>query len=354
MLGLGDIGALAGKPVMEGKAVLFKKFAGIDGVDLCLDAVDKDDFINTVKFVGPTFGGINLEDIKGPDCFYIEEELKKLMKIPVFHDDQHGTAIIALAGLINACEVFKKDFSKMRIVINGAGAAGIASAELFKTYNKDVEVLLCDTQGVIYKGRQNRMNEFKERNAADTQLRTLEEAVNGADVFIGVSTKGALSKEMVKTMAPNPIIFACANPDPEILPHEVHEVRNDAIVGTGRSDFDNQVNNVMCFPFLFRGTLDMRSTAINAEMKMAAALAIAKLARQDVPAEVRDAYGGKEMKFGRNYVIPSPFDPRLIEEVSIAVARAACETGVAKKPITGEKNWEDYKLRLREIRKAMI
>jgi malate dehydrogenase (oxaloacetate-decarboxylating)(NADP+) len=300
VLGLGDIGPLAAKPVMEGKAVLFKKFAGIDSIDLCVDAKDPDTFINCVKCLGPSFGGINLEDIKGPDCFYIEEKLKKAMNIPVFHDDQHGTAIICLAGLINSLEIIGKKIEDIKIVVSGAGAAGIACIELIQTYGaKKENTIMCDSKGVIYKGRKEGMNEWKERHAAETDKRTIEEAMDGTDLFIGVSVKGAVSKDMVKSMAKDPIIFAMANPDPEITPDDANDAREDVIMATGRSDYPNQINNVMCFPFLFRGTLDVRAREINAEMKMAAAKALAKLAKEDVPPEVTKAYDDKQMKFGR-------------------------------------------------------
>jgi malate dehydrogenase (oxaloacetate-decarboxylating)(NADP+) len=335
VLGLGKLGALASKPVMEGKAVLFKRFADIDGVDIEVDTNDADEFINCVKFLGKSWGGINLEDISAPECFIIEKKLKEIMDIPVFHDDQHGTAIISLAGFINATAIIGKDLKKVRIVVNGAGAAAIACIELLKSYGVPHDnVILCDTVGVIYHGRTKNMNEWKEAHAIDTHYRTLEEAMVGADVFLGLSVKGAISKDMIKSMADNPIIFALANPDPEILPEEVKEVRSDAIIATGRSDYPNQINNVMCFPFIFRGALDVRATHINEEMKIAVALSLAQLAREAVPEEVLDSYAGRVMNFGREYIIPVPFDMRLITTLPVAVAKAAMETGVAKKPIT--------------------
>lgn len=346
VLGLGNLGALAGKPVMEGKAVLFNKFAGIQSIDINVDTQDPDTFINCVRYLGPSFGGINLEDIKGPDCFYVEEKLKSLMNIPVFHDDQHGTAIICLAGLINAAEMSGKNFADLKVVVNGAGAAGIACLNLIKAYgaNKN-NCYMVDTKGVIYAGRKDGMNKWKEEQAVETDKRTLAEALDGADVFIGVSVKGALTKEMLTKMNHHPIIFAMANPDPEILPEEAREARADSIIATGRSDYPNQVNNVLCFPFLFRGTLDVRASEINYAMKMAAAKAIAQLAREPVPKEVCQAYGKATMEFGNEYIIPTPFDPRLISKVSIAVAKAAIESGVAKKPIT---DWEKYEKELNQ------
>ncbi len=334
VLGLGDIGALAGKPVMEGKGVLFKSFADIDVFDIEINTKDSDELIRTVKLLEPTFGGINLEDIKGPECFYIEEKLIEIMDIPVFHDDQHGTAIIAAAGMLNALEIVGKDIKDVKMVINGAGASGVACANLaiVMGINKD-NVILCDTKGVIYKGRQEGMNEYKERLAADTSDRTLQDAVKDADIFFGLSAKGALSPEMLRSMAPNPIVFAMANPDPEIIPPEAKAVRDDVIIGTGRSDFNNQVNNVLCFPFLFRGALDTHASAINNEMKLAAVKALADLAKQDVPDSVRKAYAGESITFGREYVIPKPFDPRVLLHVAPAVAQAAMDTGVARRPI---------------------
>ncbi|MBP2300401.1 NADP-dependent malic enzyme [Azospirillum picis] len=334
VLGLGDLGALAGKPVMEGKAVLFKRFADVDGIDLEVDTRDVDEFVNCVRFLGPSFGGINLEDIKAPDCFIIEERLRELLDIPVFHDDQHGTAIIAAAGLINACDITGRKIEDVKMVVNGAGAAGIACAELFCTMGVSREnIILCDTKGVVYRGRTNGMNQWKSSFAVATDKRTLEEAVAGADVFVGLSAKGAMTQEMVKSMAPKPIIFALANPDPEITPEEVKAVRADAIVATGRSDYPNQVNNVLGFPYLFRGALDVRATTINEAMKVAAAQALAALAREDVPDEVDAAYSGRRLRYGADYIIPVPFDPRLIVTVPAAVAQAAMESGVARKPI---------------------
>jgi len=334
VLGLGDIGALAGKPVMEGKGVLFKSFADVDVFDIELNTRDSDEIIRTVKLLEPTFGGINLEDIKGPECFYIEEELKKIMNIPVFHDDQHGTAIISAAGMINALEIVGKKIEDARIVINGAGAAGIACANLAIIMGIDKNnVILCDTKGVIYKGREVGMNLYKERLAAETEARTLEEAMVGADIFFGVSAKGALTAQMLKSMAKDPIVFAMANPDPEITPPEAKAVRDDVIIGTGRSDYNNQVNNVLCFPFLFRGALDTHASAINDEMKLAAVKALADLAREDVPDSVRKAYAGEDISFGREYIIPKPFDPRVLLHVAPAVAQAAMDSGVARKPI---------------------
>ena len=334
VLGLGDIGALAGKPVMEGKGVLFKRFADVDVFDIELNTKDSDEIIRTVKLLEPTFGGINLEDIKGPECFYIEEKLKESMNIPVFHDDQHGTAIIANAGLLNALELVGKEIGDVKIVVNGAGAAGIACANMALVLGARPEnMFLCDTKGVIYKGRAEGMNPYKERLANDTSVRTLAEVMVGADVFFGVSAKGAVTPEMVKSMAKDPIIFAMANPDPEITPDEAKAVRGDVIIGTGRSDYPNQVNNVLCFPFLFRGALDTHASAINDEMKMAACLALANLTKQDVPDAVRKAYGDVEISFGREYLIPKPFDPRVLLHVAPAVAKAAMESGVARRPI---------------------
>jgi malate dehydrogenase (oxaloacetate-decarboxylating)(NADP+) len=334
VLGLGDLGALASKPVMEGKAVLFKRFADIDAIDIEVDTRDTDAFINAVRYLGPTWGGINLEDIKAPDCFIIEQKLKELMDIPIFHDDQHGTAIITVAGMINAAYVTGRDFKNMKVVMNGAGAAGIACLELLKSMGlPDENATLCDSSGVIYKGREKGMNQWKSAHAVDTDARTLADALKGADVFIGLSVKGAVTKEMVKSMNPKPIIFAMANPDPEILPEEAREARPDAIIATGRSDYPNQVNNVMGFPYIFRGALDVRATTINEEMKVACARALADLAREPVPEEVSAAYGGKKLAFGPEYIIPVPFDPRLISVIPAAVAKAAMESGVAGKPI---------------------
>ncbi len=344
ILGLGNLGALAAKPVMEGKAVLFKRFADIDSIDLEVDTEDPDAFINSVRYLGPSFGGINLEDIKAPECFIIEEKLRELMNIPVFHDDQHGTAIIAAAGMLNAIELTGRDIKKTRLVCNGAGAAGIACLDLIKAIGFAPEnVILCDTKGVVYRGRKEGMNQWKSAHAVETTMRTLADAMNGADIFFGLSAKGALTTQMVKSMAPNPVIFAMANPDPEITPEEAHAVRDDVIIATGRSDYPNQVNNVLGFPYIFRGALDVRATTINMDMKIAAAMALANLAREDVPDDVAAAYEGARPRFGREYIIPVPFDPRLIHVVPIAVAKAAMESGVAKKPIA---DFEIYKAQL--------
>ena len=333
ILGLGNLGALASKPVMEGKAVLFKRFADVNAIDIELDTEDPDEIIKAVSLMGPTFGGINLEDIKAPECFIIESRLKEIMDIPVFHDDQHGTAVICAAGLINALEISGKKIQDVKIVLNGAGAAGIACLELLKSMGARHEnCLMCDTKGVVYQGRTEGMNQWKSAHAAQTDLRTLQEAMVGADVFLGVSAKGAVTAEMVASMADNPVIFAMANPDPEITPEEAHAVRADAIVATGRSDYPNQVNNVLGFPYLFRGALDIHARAINDEMKIACAQALAKLAREDVPDEVAMAYGRK-LSFGRDYIIPTPFDPRLIHVIPPAVAKAGMDTGVARRPI---------------------
>ena len=333
VLGLGNLGALASKPVMEGKSVLFKRFADVNSIDIELDTEDVDEFVNAVRLMGPTFGGINLEDIKAPECFMIEQRLKEEMDIPVFHDDQHGTAVICAAGLINALHLSGKKIEDCKIVLNGAGAAGIACIELLKAMGaKHENCIVCDTKGVIYQGRTEGMNQWKSAHAVSTDLRTLEDAMEGADVFLGVSVKGAVTPEMVKSMADNPVIFAMANPDPEITPEQAHEVRVDSIVATGRSDYPNQVNNVLGFPYLFRGALDIHARAINDEMKIACAEALAKLARADVPDEVAMAYGRK-LTFGRDYIIPTPFDPRLIYVVPPAVARAGMDTGVARRPI---------------------
>ncbi|MDD7909545.1 NADP-dependent malic enzyme [Pseudovibrio exalbescens] len=344
ILGLGNLGALASKPVMEGKAVLFKRFADVDSIDLEVDTNDVDEFINSVRFLGPSFGGINLEDIKAPDCFIIEQKLREVMDIPVFHDDQHGTAIIAAAGLINALHLTNRDVKDIKVVCNGAGAAGIACIELIKAMGVPHEnVLLCDTKGVIYKGRAEGMNQWKSAHAVETDRRSLAEALKDADVFLGVSVKGALTAEMLKGMAPNPIIFAMANPDPEITPEEAHEIRDDAIVATGRSDYPNQVNNVLGFPYIFRGALDVHATTINDEMKIACAEALAQLAREDVPDEVAAAYRGTRPRFGPEYIIPVPFDPRLISTIPPAVAQAAMDSGVAKRPIV---DMQSYAARL--------
>src|SRR5271170_4697292 len=334
VLGLGDLGALAAKPVMEGKAALFKRFADIDSIDLEIDTRDVDEFINCVRLLHPAFGGINLEDIKAPECFIIEERLRELLDIPVFHDDQHGTAIIATAGLINALQLTGRSLERIKMVINGAGAASIACVELLKTMGLPApNVVLCDTRGVIYRGRTDGMNQWKSAHAIETKARTLAEAIEGSDVFFGLSAKGAVTPEMVASMATRPIIFAMANPDPEITPEDVKSVRSDAIVATGRSDYANQINNVLGFPYIFRGALDVRATTINEEMKVAAAQALAALAREDVPDEVDRAYSGRRLRYGPEYVVPVPFDPRLISAVSSAVAQAAMDSGVARKEI---------------------
>ncbi|UTG97954.1 NADP-dependent malic enzyme [Sinorhizobium meliloti] len=334
ILGLGNLGALASKPVMEGKAVLFKRFADVDSIDLEVDTENVDEFVNCVRFLGPSFGGINLEDIKAPDCFIIEQRLREVMDIPVFHDDQHGTAIIAAAGLVNALTLTGRDFKTAKLVCNGAGAAAIACIELIKAMGFNPEnIILCDTKGVIYKGRTDGMNQWKSAHAVETDRRTLAEALDGADVFFGLSAKGALSADMVRSMGARPIIFAMANPDPEITPEEVALIRDDAIVATGRSDYPNQVNNVLGFPYIFRGALDVRASTINDAMKIAAAEALANLAKEDVPDDVAAAYQGNRPRFGPQYIIPVPFDPRLISAIPMAVAKAAMETGVARKPI---------------------
>ena len=340
VLGLGNLGALGSKPVMEGKSVLFKRFADVNSIDIELDTEDPDEFCRAVKLMGPTFGGINLEDIKAPECFIIEQRLKEEMDIPVFHDDQHGTAVICAAGLINALYLSDKKIEDVKIVLNGAGAAGIACIELLKFMGARHEnCIVCDTKGVIFQDRKEGMNQWKSAHASKTKARTLAEALDGADVFIGVSVKGAVTQEMLKTMARDPVIFAMANPDPEITPEEAHEVRIDAIVATGRSDYPNQVNNVLGFPYLFRGALDIHARAINDEMKIACANALAELAREDVPDEVAVAYG-KELKFGRDYIIPTPFDPRLIFRIPPAVAKAGMQTGAARRPIIDLPNYE--------------
>lgn len=334
ILGLGNLGALASKPVMEGKSVLFKRFADVNSIDLEVSTEDVEEFINCVRYLGPAFGGINLEDIKAPDCFIIEQRLRELMDIPVFHDDQHGTAIIATAGLINALHLNGKNISDIKLVCNGAGAAAISCVELAKCMGvPHNNVLMVDRTGVIYKGREAGMDQWKSAHAAETDKRTLTEALEGADVFYGLSAGGVVSQEMVMKMAPNPIIFAMANPDPEITPEDVHAVRDDAIMATGRSDYPNQVNNVLGFPYIFRGALDVHASEINEAMKIAAAEALAKLAREDVPDDVAAAYGGQRPKYGPDYIIPAPFDPRLISHIPPAVARAAMDTGVARRPI---------------------
>ncbi|SHJ03696.1 NADP-dependent malic enzyme [Wenxinia saemankumensis] len=344
VLGLGNLGALGSKPVMEGKSVLFKRFADVNSIDIELDTEDPDAFIQAVRLMGPTFGGINLEDIKAPECFIIEQTLKEQLDIPVFHDDQHGTAVICAAGLINALHLSNKRIEDVRIVLNGAGAAGIACLELLKSMGaRHDNCIMCDTKGVIWQGRTEGMNQWKSAHAAATDARTLQDAMKGADVFLGVSAKGAVTAEMVASMADNPVIFAMANPDPEITPEEAHAVRVDAIVATGRSDYPNQVNNVLGFPYLFRGALDIHARAINDEMKIACAEALAALAREDVPDEVAVAYGRK-LTFGRDYIIPTPFDPRLIHRIPPAVARAGMETGAARRPIV---DMEAYEAQLR-------
>ncbi|HKT54266.1 MAG TPA: NADP-dependent malic enzyme [Caulobacteraceae bacterium] len=334
ILGLGNLGALASKPVMEGKSVLFKRFADVDSIDVEVSATDPDEIITVVKNIGVTYGGINLEDIKSPECFRIETELQELLDIPVFHDDQHGTAIISAAGLINACQITGRKMSEIKVVLNGAGAAGIATLDLIKAMGvSHNNVVACDSKGVIYRGRANDMNQWKSAHAVETDARTLAEALKGADVFIGLSVKGALTPDMVKSMAAKPIIFAMANPDPEITPEEVYAVRPDAIVATGRSDYPNQVNNVLGFPYIFRGALDVRARRVNMEMKIACANALAQLAREDVPDEVAAAYHGTQLRFGPEYIIPTPFDPRLISYIPPFVAKAAMDTGVARRPI---------------------
>mgnify|MGYP003334562355 FL=1 len=341
ILGLGNLGSLASKPVMEGKAVLFKRFADIDSIDIEVDSQNAEEIINCVAKIGNSFGGINLEDIASPDCFIIEQELKNRLKIPVFHDDQHGTAIITVAGILNALEIVKKSIKKVRVVANGAGAAGLSCISLLKAMGlPDGNVVMLDKEGVIYKGRP-KVDQFKSAHAADTKLRTLEESMKGADIFLGLSAKNVVTPAMVKSMAKDPIIFACANPDPEILPELIEQTRSDAIIATGRSDYPNQVNNVLGFPYIFRGALDCRAKTINEEMKIAAAKAIADLAKEDVPDEVVAAYGGERPKFGKNYIIPSPFDPRLIRNVSAAVAEAAMKSGVAQKKIEDFSAYKD-------------
>jgi malate dehydrogenase (oxaloacetate-decarboxylating)(NADP+) len=343
ILGLGNLGALASKPVMEGKAVLFKRFADIDSIDIEVDSSDTNEIINTIKNIANTFGGINLEDIAAPDCFIIEQKLKELLDIPIFHDDQHGTAIITTAALINALHISNKKIDEVKIVVNGAGASAQACANLFKSSGARPEnIIMCDRKGVIYKGRAN-IDQFKSAHAVETKFRTLDEAMKNADVLLGLSAKDVISKEMVKSMAKNPILFVCANPDPEIKPEIIQEVRDDAIIATGRSDYPNQVNNLIGFPYIFRGALDVRAKEINEEMKIAAATAIALLARDDVPDEVVSAYGGDRPKYGKEYIIPSTFDPRLISVIPSAVAEAAVKSGVARKKIS---NFEAYKEQL--------
>jgi len=349
VLGLGNIGALAGKPVMEGKSVLFKRFADIDAFDIEIDTLDADELIRTVKLLEPTFGGINLEDIKAPECFYIEDELKKLMDIPVFHDDQHGTAIISGAGLLNACELVNKDLSKLRIVFSGAGASAISCAAFFiKLGAKGENMVMCDTRGVIYKGREQGMNPQKEMFAIDTKMRKLEEAIKGADAFVGLSTAGIVTQEMVKSMADNPIIFAMANPDPEISYEDAMSARGDIIMATGRSDYPNQVNNVLGFPFIFRGALDVRSKAINEEMKIAASYALSDLAKRGADHTVAKAYGKSHFEFGPEYIVPKPFDPRVLIWESTAVAQAALQTGVARIKVDIEEYKDSLERKVRE------
>ncbi len=336
VLGLGDIGALAGKPVMEGKAVLFKRFADVDVFDIEINTRDVEKLIETITLLEPTFGGINLEDIKAPECFVIERRLKKALSIPVFHDDQHGTAIISGAGLINAMEISGKKIGDIKVVVNGAGAAGIACSNFYVHLGiKKENIVLCDTRGVIYKGRTQGMNEYKEAYAVDTQDRTLADAVKGADMFLGLSVGGALTPDMLKTMNKDPIVFACANPDPEIHPEEALAARSDVIISTGRSDYPNQVNNVLGFPFIFRGALDVDASDVNEEMKMAASQALAAVARQPVTDDVLNAYNLKSLSFGRQYIIPKPFDKRVFFEVSTAVAEAAVSSGVARADYPG-------------------
>jgi malate dehydrogenase (oxaloacetate-decarboxylating)(NADP+) len=358
VFGLGDIGALAGKPVMEGKAVLFKRFADVDVFDIEVNSHNPDDVIKLCQLLEPTFGGINLEDIKAPECFYIEETLKATLRIPVFHDDQHGTAIISGAALLNGLEIVDKDIGKVRVVLNGAGASGIASAEHYVRLGvKRENIILCDTKGVIYKGRSENMNPFKERFAQETKLRTLAQAMVGADIFLGLSVKGAVTPDMVRSMAPHPIVIAMANPDPEITYEEAKASRDDIIMATGRSDYPNQVNNVLGFPFIFRGALDVRATAINEEMKLAATGALAELAKQDVPDSVCRAYGVDHLEFGPDYLIPKPFDPRVLVWEAAAVAQAAIESGVAQEPVEIEIYREHLERRLgktHEVTRMMI
>ena len=345
ILGMGNLGALASKPVMEGKAVLFKRFADINSIDIEIDSSDSNEIIKSIKNIAGSFGGINLEDIAAPECFVIEEKLKEILDIPVFHDDQHGTAIITCAALINALDVSKKKINEVKVVINGAGASAMACANLFiKTGVNKKNITMLDRKGILYRGRDN-LNQWKSAYAIETKKRTLDEAINGADVFLGLSSKGTLKKDMVKKMSKNPIIFACANPDPEITPEEIEEVRDDAIVATGRSDYPNQVNNLIGFPYIFRGALDVRAKTINEEMKIAAANAIATLAREDVPDEVVAAMGGERPKYGKNYIIPSTFDPRLISEIPLAVAKAAIKSGVARRKID---DFEIYRDQLKQ------
>ncbi|MDR0453709.1 MAG: NAD-dependent malic enzyme [Deferribacteraceae bacterium] len=340
ILGLGNLGALASKPVMEGKGVLFKRFADIDVFDIELNAPKIEDVIAACRMLEPTFGGINIEDIKAPECFAIENTLQDL-SIPVFHDDQHGTAIIAGAAIISASEIVGKKMENLRVVINGAGASGLSIGKhLIQLGITKEQIVMCDTNGILYKGRKKGMNKYKDEMAHDVPFRTLKEAAKGADILLGVSSKEAFSADMIRSLAQNPIIMAMSNPDPEITPEEVAEIRTDAIMATGRSDYPNQVNNVLCFPFIFRGALDVKSTTINNEMKLAASLALAKLTKEPVPQEIKDIYGGVDLKFGREYIMPKPFDSRVLTWVSSAVAQAAMDTGVAKEPIA---DMEAYK-----------
>ena len=344
ILGLGNRGALASKPVMEGKGVLFKRFSDIDVFDIEINEKDPEKLVEIIASISPTFGGINLEDIKGPECFYIERELIKRCSIPVFHDDQHGTAIIATAGLMNAAEITGRKLEDMKVVVNGAGAAGISCARMFRAAGVKAEnITMLDSHGVIYKGRDG-LTEEKAEFAIDTDKRTLAEAIAGADVFMGLSVKGCLTGEMLRTMNADPIVFAMANPDPEITPEEALAARTDVIMATGRSDYPNQINNVLGFPFIFRGALDVRARKITENMKMAAAKALAALAKEPVPEEVRKAYGGEDFSFGRNDLVPKPFDPRVIEYEAVAVAKAACDDGVADKPIS---DWDGYRASLK-------
>lgn len=338
VLGLGDIGAAASKPVMEGKAVLFKKFGGVDAIDIEIASKDPDKVVEAAALTATGFGGINLEDIKAPECFYIEEKLRGMLGIPVFHDDQHGTAVVVSAALINGCEITGRKIEDLKVVVNGAGAAAIACSKLMKSLGVK-NLIMCDTKGVIYKGRAANMNPYKEAFAVETSARTLNEALDGADVFLGLSVKGALSPDALKTMAQNPMVFALANPDPEIAPEEAKAVREDVIIATGRSDYPNQINNLLGFPYIFRGALDVRATTVNEEMKMAAAFALANLARLPVTEKTKAAYKNKDFSFGKEYILPVPFDERLIETVPAAVAKAAMETGVARLPVT---DWDAY------------
>ena len=355
VLGLGDLGAAGAKPVMEGKACLFKRFADVDAFDLEIDTKNVDEFINCVRFLHPSFGGINLEDIKAPECFIIEQRLREMLDIPVFHDDQHGTAIVTVAALINALDLTGRDLKKARMVVNGAGSASIACVELLKSMGlPHKNVILCDSKGVIYEGRTDGMNQWKSAHAVPTKARTLAQAMEGADVFIGLSAKDAVDRKMVQSMADKPIIFAMANPDPEITPEEVRAARADAIIATGRSDYPNQVNNVLGFPYIFRGALDVRARTINDEMKIAAAQAIAALAREDVPDELDAAYSGRRLRYGPEYILPVPFDPRLISVVPAAVAKAAMDSGVARKPISDMKAYQRQLSTRRDPTAAML